>query len=147
MRLLIRHFALSGSLVQLVGEAENGQIAVEMSKTLRPDMIVMASQLPVVDGVTATREIMGTSPDTLIIVISQFLYSGEIKQALDMLDAGAVDITTTSSSHLRLDIAGIKTDLLEKIKSWGQCPVHALENKKKAHREILKSIRQSLSET
>ena len=144
MRLLIRHFVMADSQMQLVGEAENGQMAVKMAEVLRPDMIVMTSYSSVMDGVTTTRTIMESYPQTLIIVISQFLYSDEIKQSLDMLDAGAVDIITTSSSHLRLDITGIKTDLLEKIKMWGQCPAGELGRKKKIHREFLKGIRQSL---
>ena len=41
--------------IEVVGEAENGEQAVDLSRRLMPDMVIMDLQMPVMDGVAATR--------------------------------------------------------------------------------------------
>lgn len=144
MRILIRHVVSSKSDAHLVGEAEDGPEAVEMVKITRPDLIVMASNLNGMDSVQTTRTILNSFPDILIIVISDFLQSEEINKTLNVLDAGAVDIIATASAHLQLDIASVKTDLMDRVSSWGGCSGKELELKKEKHRTVLTNIRQSL---
>jgi DNA-binding NarL/FixJ family response regulator len=58
--------------LQVVGEAENGEVAIECVKTLAPNVILMDIRMPVMDGVTATREICRQFPDVNILVLTTF---------------------------------------------------------------------------
>ena len=56
--------------IEIVGEAENGQSAIELAATLQPDAILIDVELPLLDGLEATRRIKQTSPATRIIILS-----------------------------------------------------------------------------
>ena len=73
----------------VVGTAKDGAEAVELTRTLRPDVITMDVEMPVMDGITATRRIMESTP-TPILMFSGQTTTGA-RATLDALDAGAVD--------------------------------------------------------
>jgi DNA-binding NarL/FixJ family response regulator len=56
--------------VEIVGEAENGQQAVEMTRTLRPDLVVMDINMPELDGMAATRSIKALPDAPRVILVS-----------------------------------------------------------------------------
>ena len=76
-------------LLQVVGEAKNGKEAVELAKSLSPDVITMDVDMPVMDGIEAVRIIMKTCP-TPILMFSSLTVSGA-QSTLDALEAGALD--------------------------------------------------------
>jgi DNA-binding NarL/FixJ family response regulator len=57
--------------IEVVGEADNGQAAVEMARQLNPDVIVMDIAMPVMDGLAATRVLKQQQPDARILILSQ----------------------------------------------------------------------------
>ncbi|OAN18594.1 chemotaxis response regulator protein-glutamate methylesterase [Photobacterium jeanii] len=75
--------------LEVIGNAVNGKEAVEQAKQLRPDVITMDIEMPVMDGITAVREIMSSTP-TPILMFSSLTHDGA-KATLDALDAGALD--------------------------------------------------------
>ncbi|WP_318400231.1 protein-glutamate methylesterase/protein-glutamine glutaminase [Photobacterium leiognathi] len=77
------------SRLEVVGNAVNGKEAVELAQKLQPDVITMDIEMPVMDGITAVREIMKVSP-TPILMFSSLTHDGA-KATLDALDAGALD--------------------------------------------------------
>ncbi|MGR5528685.1 protein-glutamate methylesterase/protein-glutamine glutaminase [Vibrio alfacsensis] len=79
----------SESRLEVIDVAVNGREAVEKAKSLKPDVITMDIEMPVMDGITAVREIMATSP-TPILMFSSLTHDGA-KATLDALDAGALD--------------------------------------------------------
>lgn len=79
----------SESRLEVIDVAVNGREAVEKAKALRPDVITMDIEMPVMDGITAVREIMAASP-TPILMFSSLTHDGA-KATLDALDAGALD--------------------------------------------------------
>ncbi|HYQ67938.1 response regulator transcription factor, partial [Actinophytocola sp.] len=58
--------------LDVVGEAANGQAAVSAARTFEPDVVVMDLHLPDIDGIEATRQIVGERPDIGIMVLTMF---------------------------------------------------------------------------
>jgi DNA-binding NarL/FixJ family response regulator len=58
--------------LEIVGEAENGAIAVKLVAQLQPDVVLMDIRMPIMDGVAATREIQQHFADTKILVLTTF---------------------------------------------------------------------------
>lgn len=79
----------SNPKLKVVGIASNGQEAVDKAASLKPDVITMDFEMPVLDGVSAVRQIMANNP-TPILMFSSLTYEGA-RITLDALEAGAVD--------------------------------------------------------
>ncbi len=75
--------------LRVVGTASHGKEAVEQTRRLKPDVITMDYEMPIMDGISAVREIMAQQP-TPILMFSSLTTSGA-RITLDALDAGAVD--------------------------------------------------------
>ena len=58
--------------LQIIGEAQNGQIAIDRVKELQPDVVLMDIRMPIMDGVTATKEICQQFPHVNILVLTTF---------------------------------------------------------------------------
>ena len=73
--------------VELVGAAANGQEAVDRCRDAQPDVVLMDIEMPVLNGIAATRAIAAAQPDVAVVVLTSFSDRDQILQALD---AGAV---------------------------------------------------------
>jgi two-component system chemotaxis response regulator CheB len=87
---LIEVIAADGEL-DVIAEADNGRVAIELCRTLRPDVISLDMNMPVMDGVSATEHIMGHFP-TPILIVSSSTNRGDLFKTYDALAAGAVDV-------------------------------------------------------
>jgi DNA-binding NarL/FixJ family response regulator len=58
--------------LQIVGEAENGQMAIDLVTALQPNVVLMDIRMPVMDGVTATKEICQRFPQVNILILTTF---------------------------------------------------------------------------
>jgi two-component system chemotaxis response regulator CheY len=67
---------------EIVGEAENGQIAIEKYLQLKPDIVTMDITMPVMDGIQATKEIMKYDREAKIIVVSAMGQEPYVKEAV-----------------------------------------------------------------
>lgn len=79
----------ANSSIKVIGTANNGEDAVTEAKRLRPDVITMDIEMPVLDGISAVRQIMASAP-TAILMFSSLTHDGA-QATLDALEAGAVD--------------------------------------------------------
>ena len=68
--------------LEVVGQANNGNKAIALTEQLQPDVILMDIQMPICNGVTATREIMGRYPWMRILVLTTFDDDEYIGQSL-----------------------------------------------------------------
>ena len=90
--------------IEVVGEGENGALALEMEEALRPDVVLMDVRMPEMDGVEATRQLMARREDTKVIILTTFDDESII---FDGLRAGAL-------GYLLKDVSG--TELAEAIR-------------------------------
>jgi CheY-like chemotaxis protein len=66
----VRHVLAGHGRVEVVGEASNGREAIEETRKLRPDLIIMDWSMPELDGLTAAQMIKKFSPKTAIVIFS-----------------------------------------------------------------------------
>ena len=69
--------------LELVGEAADGREAVQLAERIRPDVILMDLYMPVMDGLAATRAIVGAYPHVRIIILTSFVEERIIQSALE----------------------------------------------------------------
>ena len=67
---------------EVVGEAENGQEAVEAARKLQPDIILMDINMPLLDGVQATSVITRNNPGTRVIVLTMYRQDQYVFEAI-----------------------------------------------------------------
>jgi DNA-binding NarL/FixJ family response regulator len=68
----LRTLLAADELVEVVGEAVNGSEAVAMAEELQPDVVVMDLQMPELNGIEATRQIVSRSPHVGVLVLTMF---------------------------------------------------------------------------
>ena len=85
--------------IQVIGQAGNGQEAVDLAARLRPDVVLMDVRMPVLDGVGATRRIKAIQPQCRVIVLTTF---DDDEYIFDALRTGAVGYLLKDVASSRL---------------------------------------------
>ena len=81
--------------LEVVGEAANGEEALEQTGLLRPDVVVMDLMMPVLDGIAATRQLRRQFPDTEVIALTSTLEEHKVNGAIE---AGAISYMLKDAS-------------------------------------------------
>jgi DNA-binding NarL/FixJ family response regulator len=69
--------------LSVVGEAENGRVAVDEAERLRPDVMVLDIAMPMLNGIEATRQIVSAHPATSVVILSMHSDEGYVMRALN----------------------------------------------------------------
>lgn len=99
--------------IRVVGAASNGKEGVELAEKLRPDVITMDYEMPVMNGIAAVKEIMKRCP-TPVLMFSSLTYEGA-RVTLDALEAGAVDFLPKNFEDIARDGSELQRILRERI--------------------------------
>lgn len=101
--------------IQVIGTATNGREAIDQALALKPDVITMDYEMPMMDGITAVRHIMQRCP-TPVLMFSSLTHEGA-RVTLDALDAGAVDFLPKNFEDISRNPDKVKQLLCEKVHS------------------------------
>lgn len=114
MRKVLEKIYNSDEQMQVVGSAKDGREAVSMAESLKPDVISMDINMPHVDGLQATAEIMTTNPKPIVIVSSESKEGAA--STLRALELGAIEFVAKPSGGVDLDMQSVKEELLRKMR-------------------------------
>ncbi len=114
IRKVLRQIYKDSEEFQIVGEASNGSDAIDLVKILRPDILILDLEMPVLNGFEALKVIMKEAP-LPVIIFSSFNLKGA-EQTIKALEFGAIDyLTKPFASYDKIDV--ITKDLSAKIKN------------------------------
>lgn len=105
-------------MITVIGDAANGQEAIDKTAELKPDVITMDIEMPIMDGIKATQKIMVTNP-TPIVMFSSLTTEGA-KATLDALDAGALDFLPKRFEDISHDRDEAKKLLCQRVRAIAQ---------------------------
>jgi two-component system chemotaxis response regulator CheB len=120
--------------IQVVGQAKDGAEAVALAERLKPDVITMDVQMPVLDGLEATKEIMVRAP-TPIVIVSSSESRPELRRSFDAMRAGALMVLEKPEDPRSPLFDGRRERFLEMIKAMSRVKVvrrHAVKPRPRA---------------
>src|SRR5918995_5485742 len=109
MRCALRQIIGTQVDLEVVGEAADGQEAVELCRRLQPDLVLMDVRMPGMDGLEATRQIKRELPRTIVLVLTASDYPHDLSKALEAGAAGYIlktAPTTQTIDAVRMVLAG-----------------------------------------
>lgn len=101
MRMGLASLIASEDDLETVGEAKNGKIAVELTRELKPDIVVMDLMMPELSGAEATKIIHDEMPEVKIIILTSFATSVEMSRAIANGAVGALIKDTATTELLK----------------------------------------------
>jgi two-component system chemotaxis response regulator CheB len=114
MRKVLETILNADDQLQVAGHAKDGREAIALAESLKPDVITMDINMPHVDGLQATAQIMTTNPRPIVIVSSES--KDGAASTLKALELGAIEFVAKPSSGIDLDMQSVKEDLLRKVR-------------------------------
>lgn len=134
MRKVLHSILLAERGFEVVGEARDGREAVAQTEALKPDVITMDINMPHVDGLQATEQIMSTNPRPIVIVSSESREGAEI--TLKALELGAIDFVAKPSSGVDLDMSSVRDELIRKLRVASKVRVVRTASRTKVAQEV-----------
>ncbi len=115
IRMILKELLNADPEIEVVGEAVDGRVAVDMTRLLKPDLITMDVAMPVMDGLKATRAIMKENPTPIIVVTAKSNFQ-EMNVAFEAMEAGALDVVAKPQGF-GLEPPTWENEFLQKVKS------------------------------
>jgi len=115
MRKALREILESDPDLEVIDTARNGREALEKIASVKPDVVTLDINMPLMDGKTALARIMEENPLPVVIVSS--LTREEAPITMELLDMGAFDYVPKPSGTVSLDIHKVADEIVEKVKA------------------------------
>ena len=111
---------------EIIGEGSDGQEAIELAGTLKPEVILMDLSMPLLNGIEATKQILRENPEIKILAITS---SGDDETVIEAIRAGVVGYILKSSKIKQIlaglhEVANGRSFIPEEV---GEKLVHALQ--------------------
>ncbi|WP_229704194.1 protein-glutamate methylesterase/protein-glutamine glutaminase [Lysinibacillus alkalisoli] len=120
MRKIISDFFNDHPTIEVVGTARNGQDALRKVETLRPDVVTLDVEMPVMDGIEALKEIMKKYPMPVVMLSSKTREGTH--STLSAMENGAFDFVAKPSGTISLDLHKVKDILIETVEQAVKVP-------------------------
>ena len=143
MRKVLETIFNSDTHLQVIGHAKDGREAVALAESLKPDVITMDINMPHMDGLQATAQIMTTNPHPIVIVSSESRDGAA--STVKALELGAIEFIAKPSGAIDLDMQSIREDLLRKVKMAAKVRVVRTASRLAATLQSLPSAAPSVS--
>ena len=153
MRAGLRAVLSSDETIEVVGEATTGRHAIERVRALRPHVVLMDVRMPDLDGIAATREILATSPEIKVLILTTFEQDDYIFGAINAGASGfllkrtrpeelitAVHTVAAGDSLLSPSVTRTVLDRVAKQRVTPGAPDRRLEELTPREREVLELI-------
>ena len=114
MRKVLHSILLAEPGFEVAGEARDGREAVSQAEALKPDVVTMDINMPHVDGLQATEQIMSINPRPILIVSSESREGAEV--TLKALELGAIDFVAKPTSGVDLAMSSVRDELVRKLR-------------------------------
>ncbi|WP_211117209.1 protein-glutamate methylesterase/protein-glutamine glutaminase [Sporosarcina ureilytica] len=121
MRKLITDILNSHPKIDVVGVARNGKDALDKIAILKPDVITLDIEMPIMDGLEALRVIMKKHP-TPVVMLSSTTKKGAENTMLAM-EYGAVDFIAKPGGAISLNLGDVKDEIIEKVVAAANVPM------------------------
>jgi DNA-binding NarL/FixJ family response regulator len=141
--------------LEVVGEAEDGLEAVEQTRTLEPDVVVMDVRMPNLDGITATRQIVASGSPARVLILTTFDPDEYVYEAIragasafllkDVKPEELADAIRVVAAGNALLGASVTTRLLERFGRSPPATAPSLDALTEREREILRLVAEGLS--
>ena len=117
MRVMISDMLKSDADIEVAGTARNGKEGLEKAILLKPDIITLDIEMPVMNGLEALVELMKLKPVPKVIILSSLSYEGG-EAAIKAFELGALDyVVKPVRSLITIDAEQMREELINKIKS------------------------------
>jgi len=136
----LRHIISSDPELNVVSEAKNGEEAVYLAETVKPDVIVMDIQMPGMNGYEATRAIMEKCP-TPIVIHSTLVTPGQTENIFKAIKAGAVAVVQKPPGIGHPEATALTEKLLRTVRLMSEVKVVRLLKQKKQARSAVSEHR------
>ncbi len=135
MRKLISEFLTEDPRIEVIGTARNGQDAISKIKLLKPDVVTLDVEMPVMNGLEALEVIMKECP-TSVVMLSSTTKEGA-DNTLTAMQNGAFDFIQKPSGAISLDLIKVRQEIIDKVISASRANVHKLQKNAKNVDSIL----------
>lgn len=113
MRKLIQEILLTSNRIEIAGTARNGEDAIQKIKKLKPDVVTMDIEMPVINGIDALKMIMKETPVPVVMLSSTTREGAE--NTFLAIQNGAIDFIAKPSGTISLDLDKISDEIIEKV--------------------------------